>query len=106
MNDKWLDEVSEDQIPEAHKPIVAVIGLRLFIQLCHELGGTQPYLPMPDTIVRPIRNKLIKQEFNGSNYQQLALKYGLSERWVRDIINPKEIDGQMNILEYMSEVNL
>jgi len=105
MKDKWIDEVSDDLIPEVHKPIVEVIGIRKFIELCEALGGTQAYIPKSDTIVRPIRDRLIREEFNGANYQELAIKYNLSDRWVRAIINPNEVDGQMNMLELMSEVN-
>lgn len=105
MNDKWIDELSEDMIPKTYKELVEVIGIRKFKELCDAIGGTTIYFPKGESVLRPIRDRLIREEFNGNNYNELALKYNLSERWVRAIINPNEVDGQMNILELFSEVN-
>lgn len=99
MKENWTEEVTIDMLPELYQQVVSVIGIRNFLALCREIGGTNLYVPKSESVIRPIRDKRIKAEFNGSNYKELAIKYNLCERWVRDIINPKEMDGQLNIFE-------
>jgi Mor family transcriptional regulator len=99
MDEKWINELSTDMLPELYQQIVSIIGVENYLSLCKEIGGTNMYIPKFDSVIRPIRDKKIKEEFDGGNYKELAIKYNLCERWVRDIINPKEIDGQMNIFE-------
>ena len=36
----------------------------------------------------------INKEFNGGNYRELALKYGLCERTIRNITNKKNSFGK------------
>ena len=52
--------------------------------------------------------KVLKEEFDGSNYKELALKYGLTETWIRNIvldkakeIKARPIDGQMNLTDFL-----
>jgi Mor family transcriptional regulator len=56
-------------------------GLREYISLTY--GGAQVYIGQPTDL----RSARIYQEFDGGNYAELALKYRLSERHVRNIVN-------------------
>ena len=49
----------------------------------------------------------IREEFDGSNYKELAMRYGLTETWIRSIvldkireIREKPLEGQMSIFDY------
>ena len=71
-------------------------------------GGTFIYIPKIESLGRTVRDKMIKEEFDGSNYKELALKYGLTEVWIRNIVSEKAaeirrkpIDGQMNLEDFL-----
>ena len=99
LDERWMDELTVDMLPELYRHIASAIGIENFLALCKEIGGTNMYIPKFDSVIRPIRDKKMKQEFDGINYKELGKKYNLCERWVRDIINPKHIDGQISIFE-------
>ena len=42
----------------------------------------------------------IKEEYNGYNIALLARKYGITERWVREICGD-DIPGQIELIEYL-----
>ena len=42
----------------------------------------------------------IKEEYNGYNTAQLARKYGITERWVREICGD-DMPGQIGLIEYL-----
>ena len=61
-----------------------------------------------ESLEKTVRDELIKEEFDGSNYKELALKYGLTETWIRNIvldkakeIKARPIDGQMNLTDFL-----
>ena len=43
-------------------------------------------IPNESNLVKPIRNRMIREEFRGS-YKDISLKYGISEIQVRNILN-------------------
>ena len=45
----------------------------------------------------------IKAEFNGYNHPELARKYGVTERWVRQLCGEGKLEGQMSLLDYGDE---
>jgi Mor family transcriptional regulator len=55
--------------------------------IVEELGGLQIHMPSVRTLEIEARDAQIRREFDGSNYRELALKYGLDLRWVRKIID-------------------
>lgn len=98
-----------DDLREEQKQIAAVIGVENYLKLTRQFGGTNIYIAKAEEIVkRNERDENIKKEFNGSNYAQLAVKYGLTEVWIRNIVSEKAaeirrrpIDGQMNLSDFM-----
>lgn len=98
-----------DDLREEQKQIAEVIGVENYLKLTREFGGTTIYIAKAEEIVkRNERDAKIREEFDGSNYAQLAVKYGLTEVWIRNIVSEKAaeirrkpIDGQMNILDFM-----
>ena len=49
-------------------------------------GGEFLYFPKRTTLERGLRREAIVREYNGANIRQLAKKYGLTERYVRTIL--------------------
>jgi Mor family transcriptional regulator len=85
--EKWINEITVDEVPDKYKPLVDVIGIDNVIRMSIIFGGTNMYFPKSDMLVKSIRDKRIRREFNGGNYKELARKYNLSESQVRNIIN-------------------
>ena len=77
--EELLNELSEADAARA-------IGLEGFKKLIQEFSGVQLYIPKQEKVCRYLRDKKIRQEFDGSNHKTLAKKYGVTEAWCRKII--------------------
>jgi Mor family transcriptional regulator len=81
---KW-HELSDSL--ETFLDILSIIGADGAWKLVREYGGSQIYIPKVAIIFRPIRDNLLREEFDeGANYQDLARKYDLSVSHVRSIL--------------------
>lgn len=97
-----------DDLREEQKQIAEVIGVDAYLELTRAFGGTSIYIAKAEEIVkRADRDRQIREEFNGNNYSQLALKYGLTEVWIRNIVYDKAaeikrrpLEGQMNLSDF------
>ena len=83
-----LDYLTKDDLPESLRDVVDVIGLDSVKELIRLAGGSSLYIPSENSVTKPVRNKIIKEAFNG-NYKQLSRKFGISEVQVRNIVNLK-----------------
>ena len=84
-----LEFLTYSDIPDSIKDIVDVIGMDAFKELVKLAGGSNLYIPNESNLVKPIRNRMIRDEFKGS-YKDISVKYGISEVQVRNIINKVE----------------
>ena len=84
-----LEFLTYSDIPDSIKDIVDVIGMDSFKDLVKLAGGSNLYIPNESNLIKPIRNRKIKEEFKGS-YKDISVKYGISEVQVRNIINKVE----------------
>lgn len=97
-----INELTIEMIPNGiFKEIATEIGISNMIKLSEIVGGTTFYIPKADTFIRPIRDIKIKEEFNGYNYSELAIKYSLTDRRIRTICGKGNLKGQMNIADYL-----
>lgn len=85
-NDELIKYVELSDIPEAYQPVVSLIGLDAFLQLCNYARGDELYFPMRETILRKVRNRLIIQEYDGHNFVELSKKYNLTVKHIKNII--------------------
>ena len=81
-----LEFLTESDVPDSIKDVVDVIGIDSFKDLVKLAGGSLLYIPNESNLVKPIRNRMIKEEFKGS-YKDISAKFGISEVQVRNIIN-------------------
>ena len=51
------------------------------------LGGIRMTIPDMEELIRRERNRQIRNEFHGNNIEELAIKYQLKIRQVRNIVN-------------------
>ena len=99
-------ELTLDLLPDGlWRQIAEAIGAENFYKLAEVVGGSTIYIPKPETLVRPIRDTRIKEEFNGYNHPELARTYGVTERWVRHLCGDGHTEGQLDIFEFLSGDN-
>ena len=96
---EFKNDLTIDMLPEEGwcKEIAKKIGLDNLLILADMLGGTTFYLPKADSLTRPVRNQHIKDDFNGYNHVELAVKYNVSERWVRELCGSGIPEGQLSM---------
>lgn len=85
-----INYLTKEDLPIQLREIADLIGMEMFIQLIKAYGGSTIYVPTENSILKPVRNQLIKRNFNGSNYKQLSKEFKISEMQVRNIINNNE----------------
>lgn len=102
-----LDYVEMESLEEDQKKIAELVGMEGFRNLVRTFGGTSIYIPKVESLEKTVRDQRIREEFDGSNYKELAMKYGLTETWIRSIvldkireIREKPLEGQMSIYDY------
>ena len=100
-----LEFLTESDVPDSVKDVVDVIGIDAFKGLVKLAGGSLLYIPNESNLVKPIRNRMIKDEFKGS-YRDISMKYGISEVQVRNIINKEWIDFIIDLFwNYRIKIN-
>lgn len=100
-----LEFLTESDVPDSVKDVVEVIGMDAFKDLVKLAGGSNLYIPNESNLVKPIRNRRIREEFKGS-YRDISMKYGISEVQVRNIINKEWIDFIIDLFwNYRIKIN-
>lgn len=95
----WMKELTPEQLVEPYKKIATSIGVENTIHLASMFQGTPLYFPKFDGSIYELRNQRIREEFNGSNHKELALKYDLTERWIYEIVSSTADENQISFFE-------
>ena len=82
-----INFLTKEDVPEILQGLVDIMGIEAFIELIKQYGGSSLYIPNENSVLKPIRNRLIKKHFNGHNYKELAKEFKISEMQVRNIIH-------------------
>ena len=85
----WINELTLDDLDEKNKEVAKIIGIDNLLLLCEYFGGTRIYINKLDNVTAILRNRKIKEEYNGYNLQQMVRKYNLSEIQIQRILNEK-----------------
>lgn len=103
-----LNQVQMEHLDEEQRTLAALVGMEAFRALVRAYSGTSIYIPKIESLEKAVRDEYIKKEFDGTNYRELALKYGLTETWIRNIvidkareIKERPIEGQMTMADYL-----
>ena len=101
-----LDKLTLDDLDADQRQLAECIGLEAYKKLLKNYAGSSVRVRMPDKITIPLRNKEIKDKFNGSNYGELAREYHLSEDSIRKIVSSEikrvkyaPLDGQISLFD-------
>lgn len=82
-----INFLTKEDVPEILQGLVDIMGIEAFIELIKQYGGSSLYIPNENSVLKPIRNRLIREYFNGNNYKQLAKEFKISEMQVRNIVH-------------------
>lgn len=85
MTDLSADIRIEDLPPE-FRAVAEEIGLSAAVRLVRARGGEEVYVPKEDSVSRAARNRAILAEFNGKNYRELARRYDLTVKTIRQVV--------------------
>lgn len=94
----WVNDITPEMLPEPYRRLCGLVGIINIIKLAEVFQGTTVYFPKLDTTLKTIRNIQIRAEFNGGNVTELALKYGLTEVWIRQILQDLIPDSDQGTL--------
>lgn len=95
----WMKSLEPEQLMEPYRKIAASIGVENTIRLASMFQGTPLYFPKFETSIFELRNKRIREEFNGNNHKELALKYDLTERWIYEIVTRDVDENQISFFD-------
>lgn len=93
----WMKDLTAEQLPEPYQTLAAQFSLDFALKFASMYQGTGAYFPKLDTLLVQERNKRIRAEFNGYNYKELAIRYGVTERWIYDIIGSMDDGSQISL---------
>ncbi len=90
MLEPWTKELTSSMLPDGIcKSIAEEIGADNLLKLAVLVGGSTFYMPQAESILRPLRNQKIKEEYNGYNSAELAERYGITPRQIQQIVQQK-----------------
>ena len=83
-----LDNLTINDLPEGVVDVVEVIGMDAFKSLVKFAGGSNLYIPNEASLVKGVRNRMIRDSFDG-DYRKVSRRFGISTAQVRNIVNYK-----------------
>ncbi|MEG2649200.1 MAG: Mor transcription activator family protein [Anaerovoracaceae bacterium] len=86
MDEKIVGLIKVEDVPEGCRDLVEVFGMDVFISLIEYCGGSSLYLPSKGAVVKKARNRVIREEFDGGNFRELSVRFGISDMQVRKIV--------------------
>jgi len=99
----WDEIKAVDFDDDTMAMLISIVGLSAAKKLVEVFGGDAFYFPKVESVIRSARNRRIYKEFTGYNHRELAAKYNLTTRYIRDIVqeqrraNPKCKERQLNL---------
>lgn len=80
-------ELKISDLPPQFENIAKKLGIERAKLLFKEFGGISVYFPTEKMIYKEARDRDIISEYNGFNHKELAIKFNMSESYIRAIIN-------------------
>lgn len=80
-------ELKISDLPPQFENIANRLGIDKAKMLFEEFGGTSVYFPTEKMIYKEARDRDIMADYNGFNHKELAVKFNMSESYIRAIIN-------------------
>ena len=88
FQDKYSSLIDQEDFSEDVQMLCSEFGLETALRMIKLFGGQAVYFKSLKEVVRPVRDKIIRERFNGgSDYKDLAKEFGLTVNYVRQIID-------------------
>ncbi|MBI4746770.1 MAG: hypothetical protein HY786_09640 [Deltaproteobacteria bacterium] len=84
-----MSNIKMEELHPTYQQIARIIGIENALKLGKEIGGENLYLPKLTSHYSPLlreRDRKIFAEFGSMPANQLARKYGVTARWLYDIV--------------------
>jgi Mor family transcriptional regulator len=96
-----LDQLQPEHLDGEQRKLADAIGIEAFKTLVKMYAGCVVYIPTVDKLTIKVRDSQIKSEYTGYNQRDLAIRYGISEQWVRVIVGAAmpPIEGQVSLFD-------
>lgn len=79
-------DIRNEDIPYNLHTMVDIVGFDNFLEICKMYGGTSVYIPVYSRVIIGDRNRRLIKDYNGKNLDALRVKYGISNEYVRRIL--------------------
>lgn len=106
LTEQLVNELTLDDLEGEQRALAECLGLEAYRRLLIMYAGSTFTVRMPDKVTIPLRNKRIRSEFNGYNWGELARKYNLHEKTIRNIVSgeisrirAEPMDGQASLFD-------
>lgn len=100
MIPKWAQDMRMEDIKSpAMADLAELIGIEAMMKIVEMYSGSVLYIPKMESVLAAIRDRHIREEFDGTNSRRLALRYNVSESWVFRVANEKQVFGQTSMFE-------
>ena len=88
FQEKYSKLINMEDFSEDIQVLCAEFGLETALRMIKMFGGQAVYFKSLDLALKPVRDKIIREQFNdGAGYKDLAKEFGLSVSYVRRIID-------------------
>jgi Mor family transcriptional regulator len=88
FQDKYSNLIDQEDFTEDLKLLCSEFGLETALRMVKLFGGQAVYFKSLEAVVRPVRDKIIRKQFDaGANYKDLAKEFGLTVNYVRKIVD-------------------
>jgi Mor family transcriptional regulator len=88
FQDKYSNLIDQKEFTEDVQSLCKEFGLATTLRMLKLFGGQALYFKSLEAVVRPVRDKIIRQRFNGgSDYRDLAREFKLTVSHVRKIVD-------------------
>ena len=87
FQDKYSSLIDQEDFSEDVQMLCSEFGLETALRMIKLFGGQAVYFKSLEAVVRPVRDKIIRERFDGgSDYRDLAKEFGLTVNYVRKIV--------------------
>jgi Mor family transcriptional regulator len=86
-----LKDITIDDMPNEDMRLVAeTCGLSVAVKLLRTCGGAKLYVPKLSS--KRLIDRKIVEEFNGGNVRRLRSRYGVSKRYIYNVLRKHRLD--------------
>ncbi len=98
MIPKWAQDMRMEDIKNSTVAELAeIVGIEAAMKIVEVYSGSVIYLPKMESVLATVRDRHIREEFDGTNGHKLAIRYNVSDSWVLRVVNEKQVFGQTSM---------